>query len=239
MNKKIAIPALAVIVFAAIYVNRDLFIDDTTQATTSAAGTGFTPSQTQGAAAPLSQPITQERAQIAQSVTDVAAQLVELAPNRSEALIAAAEAQSLRVQRLRAQRMAEAAKEAEATYNAALFRKKTELAGQEAQQALGGNQDSAMRDHDLHRSGYTLPLHSQQIQHNAREQKQEERSEIPYSLHGIRETDSGRRAVLRSGGSDFLVSAGQALPDGTRVVSIEPRFVALKKGDNTLDLYVF
>lgn len=160
--------------------------------------------------------------------------VIQHSPNQLEAFYAAAEAQSLRIQKIRTQRHALAAEEKKSQYEKQLYVAKAENVDSEVEQLLKTDSDNQPQQRY---SQYTMS-------HQGALREPEKQSEpkdplAEYSLKSIRPLDSGFRAVVSNGTSDFSVTAGFELPGGVTVKSITAKSAILASGAKTQTLYVF
>lgn len=183
--------------------------------------------------ASVTQPLTPEKAKINQSVDQLAGQLVELSPNKAEALVTAAEAKSLRVQTLRTKRTEQMAAEAKAAYDYAFYKAKTENAGKEASLAVEKKDVETAKNPQPYQQHFMVEKDQPKV-----DKPKSSASDV--RLKGILSTadlDGNWKALLTHKGSTQAYREGQRVDDEIFVKEIDRHKVVLSQGDKSYTLY--
>jgi len=235
MKKKTAIQlgvAATLIVAAGIWGRGDQLTSDTVDAAQSQTS-AIIPA---GTPAAVTQPLQEGQAKIVQSVAELAPQIADNAYNneKTEALVAAAAAISLRVNTLKAEAMAQAEKTAVATYNKALAEAKANLAEEEARAGLPKEESKTAAPNMM--QPYTVPFQRDEAKPVENKPDDFELAQ----LKAIMATNDleGYKAILFVGGQERSAREGQSLTGNIRVHTITRNKVVLTSGDKTKTLYL-
>lgn len=235
MKKKTAIQlgvAATLIVAAGIWGRGDQLTADTTDTEQSQTAVEIP----EGTPAAVTQPLQPGQAKIVQSVAELVPQIADNAYNneKTEALVAAAAAISLRVNTLKAEAMAQAEKTAVATYNKTLAEAKAELAAEEARAGIP-KEDSKTPVQNVMQP-YTMPFQRDEAKPTEKAPDDFELAQ----LKAIMATNDleGYKAILLVGGQERSAREGQSLTNNISVQTITRNKVVLTSGDKTKTLYL-
>lgn len=238
MNKKkvfFTTTAIGVLVAAAVFGRGDqLFSSEDSQSELVASTNAAIPA---GTPAAVTLPITPERAKIVQSVAEVSGQIVDYAYNdKTEALVSAAAAVSLRVNKTIAESMEQSEKAAVSAYNTALHKAKLDHVDEEAKAALPKEKSEQVQPQT---QPYSMPF-QRQIEAPA---EPKEKTVTPLDTAQLKailgnNAIEGYRAILIVAGTETSARQGQTLPGGVRVVSIESNRIVLTDGEKNRPLYL-
>jgi len=190
-----------------------------------------------GTPAAVTLPITPERAKIVQSVAEVSGQIVDHAYNdKTEALVSAAAAVSLRVNKTIAESMEQSEKAAVAAYNTALHKAKLAHVDEEAKASLPKEESEKVQPQS---QPYSMPF-QRQIETPAEPKEKAVTALDTVELKAILGNNAleGFKAMLIVSGREISARQGQALPGGVRVVSIESNRIVLTDGEKNRPLYL-